>query len=110
MYLKKLKNLPSPINSVSKTSVTKMLAFSFISPSSPTVISVERFGMTVILSATPLRASIFRQHSAIGSNASQATMESAPHLAAMMERRPVPVPESNRSTSSLFTNTKITYE
>lgn len=85
-------NSPSPINSVSNTSVTKILAFLGKSPSSPTVNCSELFGTTLILSATLLCSRILRQHSAMGLNASQATMESAPSFAAIIERRPVPVP------------------
>lgn len=60
---------PSPISSVSNTSVTRMFARCGMSPSSPTVMSVDRLWITVIRSENLFFSITSSAHSEIGEKA-----------------------------------------
>ena len=75
---------------------------------SPTSTSVERFRISLILSANPFSAITSFAHAAMGLNSSTAVTESAPSAAAIMERSPVPVPMSNTCTGSPFERRSLT--
>ena len=89
---------PSPISSVSNTSVTRMLARCSRSRPGPTSSSVLRLRTSLIFSPKPLSAMTRAAHSAMGRNSSQAVTVSAPRLAAIMLSSPVPVPMSRTCT------------